>query len=165
MLQSQSGFHVWFQGIYYCGEVPRWRGDTRRDANNSSIRLQLSRGPIKGHFSLCISVFPSTTARVRLGTQGHPRVCLHFHTAGGDQVGGGGGGGGGALFVTCDSVPDHFEERTESKMPLSDSNIEGCVRALRKRATRGWRSPALNAARCFVFFTTWLLQGAANGNS
>lgn len=54
-------------------------------------------------------------------------------------------------FVTCDSVPDHFEERTESKMPLSDCNIEGCVTALRKRATRGWRSPALNAGSCFFY--------------
>lgn len=96
VLRRQSGFHVWFQGIYCCGEVPRWRGDTRRDANNSSIRLQLSRGPIKGHSTLCISVFYSTTTRVRLRTQGRPRVCLHIHTAGGGQ--GGGGGGGVALF-------------------------------------------------------------------
>lgn len=162
VLHSQSGFHVWFQGIYYCGEVPCWRGDTRRDANNSSIRLQLSRGPIKGHFSLCISVFYWTTTRVRLRTHGRPCVCLHIHTAGG-QGQGGGGGGGVALFVTCDSVPDRFEERAESKMPLNDWNVEGHVTALSKRATKGWRNAALNAGSCSS--TIWLLRGAAKRNS
>ena len=95
--------------------------------------MQLSRGPIKGHF--CLS-----SDYTRVAQNLSPSLGFHIHAAEGGE---GGEGGGAAPLLPVTAYLSVC--KTELMMPLTDWPVEGCVTASSGPASKGCGGAPLNA--------------------